>query len=705
MAFRLVLSTVLGICMAPVSAQQAGGERVVLETVGPYQVSDPLFECVRVVMNQRGEPYSAAYIQGISGAAFRTAGPCPCAPTCSAAMSTEELVRRLGYRAESIGVAKPGRDLAPETPKTIARIKDEIRAGRSVIVFHAFTYAEFDVVAGFDETKKQFLGRGTYFGREDFAAADEARFSTCGDICPTLGAILVQEKVGQLDARAAELDALETAVRHAHTPPDRYLTEVQGRKLPWRFHEGLACYDAWIAGLERDPARETGIGDHYPLSVYQSTHRSAGPFLLELATKYPEAAEALKAAAAGYDGDAEALGKCLELVDRKVEDDQSRTERNRELLGLLREARGHYAAGAEQVLAALRVLDPERAERALKPACVRREGNRVWVTEVPGINWPGKVCSVCSALWAATARSEAPYAYSDYMGLSGLAFRTRWCNEATKTKWCGSVAIGEMPDEFGQLSELTGWQFSVADQFDTEKPDYEAMRTALVAAIDAGRPVMAYPSGGDLNVGLVYGYADGGKTLLVRPYGGPEPTVDVPLESIGPMQFCLTSHTAPPSLADGLTAALNTAVARWDVERHDGGLPGREYWYGRAAFDAWVRDLRQFETYSAETQKAMYGIDGWNLSSLVDARKAAVQFLGDMACVADDEAGAAMGRAKGLYQSEVDLLAPVSEERSGVVSVEAWSSEQRKQQADALAKARDIEAEAVTALRDALAAL
>jgi len=554
MALRLLLPTVLCICLAPVWAQQAGGERVVLESVGPYQVSDPLFECVRVVMSQRGEAYSPAYIQGISGAAFRIAGPCPCAPTCSAAMTTDELVKRLGYRAECIGVAKPGLDLAAETPKIIARIKEEIRAGRPVIVFHAFTYAEFDVVAGFDETSKQFLGRGTYFGREDFSTADEARFSTCGDICPTLGAILVQDKVGQLDARAAELDALETAVRHAHTPPDRYFAEVRDRRLPWRFREGLACYDVWIAGLEQDPARETGLGDQYPLGVYQSTHESAGSFLLELAAKYPEAAESLKAAAAGYDGDAEALAKCLELVGRKVEDEQSRTERNRELAGLLREARGHYAAGAEQVLAALRILDPQRAERAQKPACVRREGNRVWVTEVPEINWPGKVCSACGALWAATARSEAAYAYSDYMGLSGLAFRTRWCNEATKTKWCGSVAVGEMPDELGQLSELTGWRFSVADQFGVDKPDYEAIRAALVASIDAGRPVMAYPSTSDLNVGVVYGYADGGKTLLVRPYSGPEPTVDVPLESIGPMQFCLTGHTTAPSLADGLSA-------------------------------------------------------------------------------------------------------------------------------------------------------
>ena len=47
---------------------------------------DPLFEGIRVVLSYRGEAYSPAYLQGISGAAFRIAGICPCAPTSSFAM-------------------------------------------------------------------------------------------------------------------------------------------------------------------------------------------------------------------------------------------------------------------------------------------------------------------------------------------------------------------------------------------------------------------------------------------------------------------------------------------------------------------------------------------------------------------------------------------------------------------------------------------
>ncbi|MCJ7823146.1 MAG: hypothetical protein MUQ26_08755, partial [Armatimonadetes bacterium] len=83
------------------AAQQAGvgataegpaaGSRVILENVDRYRVNEPLFEGVRVILSYRGEMYSPAYVQGISGAAFRIGGPCPCAPTCEYAMSTDAL--------------------------------------------------------------------------------------------------------------------------------------------------------------------------------------------------------------------------------------------------------------------------------------------------------------------------------------------------------------------------------------------------------------------------------------------------------------------------------------------------------------------------------------------------------------------------------------------------------------------------------------
>ena len=59
---------------------------MIIKGVDRYRVMDPWFEGTQVVLSFRGEPYSPEYIQGISGAGFRIAGICPCAPTCSFAM-------------------------------------------------------------------------------------------------------------------------------------------------------------------------------------------------------------------------------------------------------------------------------------------------------------------------------------------------------------------------------------------------------------------------------------------------------------------------------------------------------------------------------------------------------------------------------------------------------------------------------------------
>ena len=50
---------------------------MILQCVDRYRVVEPLFEGIRVILSYRGENYSPAYVQGISGAAFRVAGICP----------------------------------------------------------------------------------------------------------------------------------------------------------------------------------------------------------------------------------------------------------------------------------------------------------------------------------------------------------------------------------------------------------------------------------------------------------------------------------------------------------------------------------------------------------------------------------------------------------------------------------------------------
>ena len=173
---------------------------IVLGGVDRYQVVDPMYECVRIVLGHRGEAYSPAYIQGISGAAFRIGGICPCAPTCACAMSAQDLLKTFGYEIEHLSLCEEGMDPPKEVHSVVARVKEEIRAGRPVIVWHAFTTAEWDVVCGFEDENHQFVGRGSYAGLDGYATADQGRTATCATICPPLGAILVGDKTGEYDA-------------------------------------------------------------------------------------------------------------------------------------------------------------------------------------------------------------------------------------------------------------------------------------------------------------------------------------------------------------------------------------------------------------------------------------------------------------------------------------------------------------------------
>jgi hypothetical protein len=323
-------------------------DRIILEGVDHYRVTEAMFEGVRVIMTYRGEPCSPAYAQGISGAAFRIAGICPCAPTCSAAMEPAALARLFGYEVESMPLDGEGDEREARLAELLARVKGEVRAGRPALLWHAFTSAEWDVVCGFDDESHEFYGRGSYMGRDAYARAGEARTLTCLDICPALGAVFIGAKTGGFDARAAELAALREAVRHA-----RAMQQPDGKG--WMFCEGLQCYDRWVNEFAADASRKRGAGDAYCLGVYRSTHRAAGDFMRELALRYPEATSHFDRAAACFTAEADALDRCAPDLgwDSPEGPDAQRNARAGRLLGV---ARDQYALGIAAIEQALSVI-------------------------------------------------------------------------------------------------------------------------------------------------------------------------------------------------------------------------------------------------------------------------------------------------------------------------------------------------------------
>jgi hypothetical protein len=331
------------------------------------------FEGVRVILSYRGEPYTPAYIQGISGAAFRIAGICPCAPTCSFAMEPKDLIKLLGYEFECLSHGE-NVDLKKSGYEMISRVKDEIRADRPALLWNAFTFAEWNVVCGFDEENKRLFGRGSYKGLDGYAEEDEMRTI---DFVPHnikeggrgYSTILIGRKRDAFDARKAEMAALKEAVTHAHSKKVAITTTnpwtvLEGPKSyegdKWVFLEGLQCYSRWVGDFSK-PEKKRELGDSYCLSVYRSTHRAASQFMLELAPKYPEAAGYFRAAASQFAKEAGMLDQCVPLIGEDPltgwrSPEGPDPERNARATILLDRARESYARSIGEIEKALDVI-------------------------------------------------------------------------------------------------------------------------------------------------------------------------------------------------------------------------------------------------------------------------------------------------------------------------------------------------------------
>lgn len=162
-------------------------------------------------------------------------------------------------------------------------------------MWHAFTNLEWDVVCGYDEEEKQFIGRGTYRNGEEYWREPWDRAKT-SDIA--FGAILIGPRTGAFDRRAAEIGSLLRAVRHARKEPEN-----------GDYAEGIAFYYHWAAAYEQ-PGRERGVDDAYCYDVYSSVRRAAVIYLREIAHRYGGGIlENLQMAAGCFEQECETLAR------------------------------------------------------------------------------------------------------------------------------------------------------------------------------------------------------------------------------------------------------------------------------------------------------------------------------------------------------------------------------------------------------------
>jgi hypothetical protein len=342
---------------------------------------------------------------------------------------------------------------------------------------------------------------------------------------------------------------------------------------------------------------------------------------------------------------------------------------------------------------------------------VKRDGGQVWIEGVPTLGWgKRKECTFAGALEAASAPTPHPCKYEDVMAWTGLAFRVRWFRTHDGKGWCPSSPVGEFDEEIDAAQKATGWRFRVEARMDRQNaPHMENLAPDIAASIDAGRPVLAYAE--QLNMDVIYGYADGGKTFLLRGYFKGEQPLVLKAAEIGPMALFLKEHIAPPArraaLADGLRIAVRNARRAGEPFHGVKGL----YHHGDEALRLWADDLGRVDGLDEKQRENLFFVSWWCFDALWDARRSAADFLAAEAATVDGEARAALERAAGLYRREADRCAAAFRARDAFLgpwtgkAIGDWTPEVRGRERQILGELRRLDAAAVADLEKALAAL
>lgn len=314
-----------------------------LEKMEKFKLAEPLFEAVRVVLSYRGEKYSPAYIQGISGGAFRVGGICPCAPTCTFAMRPPDLPKALGYDVEQIEFPDNPEVDMDRWNEMVEKIKSEIDNNRPVLMWSQFGYAEWNVVNGYDDKAKVFIGCNTEFENDAFVKAPYDK--ACKLDIPMFGAIFIGDKVSEPNLRELEIASLKEAVEHART-----VTEIDPEK--WTFLYGIQAYRRWENSFKDKPSRKREIGDSYCFRVYYNTHMAAHDYLREIAHKYEAAEVKLIKAAECFKEEINALKGAWKTLRFNAPEDIS-DEGMLNVYESIGKACGHYTEGIDWIDKAL----------------------------------------------------------------------------------------------------------------------------------------------------------------------------------------------------------------------------------------------------------------------------------------------------------------------------------------------------------------
>jgi hypothetical protein len=234
-------------------------------------VREANFESLRLALNFLGEDYSPAYFHGIAGTVFRVGGICPCAPTCTTAMSLQQLIKLLGYDYEELPYNESSSDIDAE--RMIDAVCESIDNGVPSLVWNAFAPCEWGIVTGYDENEKVFYGRVPWRnGKDEYEKANWDKSKEEAGLVGLM-AFIIKGKSSSLKCMETEITALREAVRHANDMENT--DKINSGK--WVFLQGKAAFNRWADDFQA-PGRSGDPATHIALIFIPAAMRRQANF-------------------------------------------------------------------------------------------------------------------------------------------------------------------------------------------------------------------------------------------------------------------------------------------------------------------------------------------------------------------------------------------------------------------------------------------
>jgi len=345
----------------------------------------------------------------------------------------------------------------------------------------------------------------------------------------------------------------------------------------------------------------------------------------------------------------------------------------------------------------------------MKLPIITDSAGRTSIEAVPQLAWgKGRECTFAGALEAAFSVTNTPFSYDDLMGWSGLAFRVRWfLGQGEETPhWSASSPVGELAEEFAALRRATGYELLTAVPAAEGDARAEEFSAHIAAEIRSGRPVLAYDP--TLNMGVIYGFDNEGRIVLMRGYMSDEPTLRMPASQLGPFLCFLGAPSPALSPRDALLDGLRLGVETW----HHGFTPGTEgrYWLGHAALLKWREDLERAGSLCFDEKRLLFFVNWWVFDCLTDARANAERFLRRHTALLSGSPHRHLVAATAAYADEVRLLRTTVADKQMFLGpwtgkeLQHWSSAVREREIAFLGRIISAEAEAMGELENLLEA-